>query len=74
MGPYRKSRTSKMIFPVDQCIEVRARAMTLLPGDIIATGTPDGVDAATGNYLKAGDRIEAEVEKTGVLANRVVRP
>src|SRR3990170_643383 len=70
----QSSNTSKMIFPVDQCIEVLSQAMTLLPGDLIATGTPDGVGAATGNYLKAGDRMEAEVEKIGVLANRVVRP
>src|SRR5215813_4973686 len=70
----QSSNTSKMIFPVDQCIEVLSQAMTLLPGDIIATGTPDGVGAATGNYLKAGDRMEAEVKKIGVLANRVVRP
>ena len=70
----QSSNTSKMIFPVDQCIEVLSIAMTLLPGDIIATGTPDGVGAATGNFLKAGDRMEAEVEKIGVLANKVVRP
>jgi 2-keto-4-pentenoate hydratase/2-oxohepta-3-ene-1,7-dioic acid hydratase in catechol pathway len=70
----QSSHTSKMIFPVDQCIEVLSRGMTVLPGDIIATGTPDGVGAATGNFLKAGDRMEAEVEKIGVLANRVVRP
>jgi 2,4-diketo-3-deoxy-L-fuconate hydrolase len=70
----QSSHTSKMIFPVDQCIEVLSRGMTVLPGDIIATGTPDGVGAATGNFLKAGDRMEAEVEKIGVLANKVVRP
>src|SRR5467141_5321030 len=70
----QSSNTSKMIFPVDQCIEVLSLAMTLLPGDIIATGTPNGVGAATGNFLKAGDRMEAEVEKIGVLANKVVRP
>ena len=70
----QQSHTSKMIFPVAQCIEVLSQAMTLLPGDIIATGTPDGVGAATGNFLKAGDRLEAEVEAVGVLANKVVRP
>ncbi len=70
----QSSHTSKMIFPVDQCIEVLSQGMTLLPGDIIATGTPDGVGAATGNFLKAGDRLEAEVERIGILANRVVRP
>ena len=52
-----------MIFPVAQCIEVLSQGMTLLPGDIIATGTPEGVGAASGNFLKAGDRIEAEVEQ-----------
>jgi len=70
----QSSHTSKMIFPVAQCIEVLSQSLTLLPGDIIATGTPDGVGAATGNFLKAGDRIEAEVEHIGVLASKVVRP
>ncbi|MEK8035486.1 MAG: fumarylacetoacetate hydrolase family protein [candidate division NC10 bacterium] len=70
----QSSHTSKMIFPVAECIEVLSRAMTLLPGDVIATGTPDGVGAATGNFLKAGDRMEAEVERIGVLANKVVAP
>jgi 2-keto-4-pentenoate hydratase/2-oxohepta-3-ene-1,7-dioic acid hydratase in catechol pathway len=70
----QSSHTSKMIFPVAQCIEVLSEGMTLLPGDIIATGTPDGVGAATGSFLKAGDRLEAEVEQIGVLQNRVVRP
>jgi 2-keto-4-pentenoate hydratase/2-oxohepta-3-ene-1,7-dioic acid hydratase in catechol pathway len=53
---------------------VLSQAMTLLPGDVIATGTPEGVGAASGNFLKAGDRIEAEVEQIGVLPNKVVRP
>jgi len=48
--------------------------LTLVAGDIIATGTPDGVGAASGNFLKAGDRVEAEVEGIGVLANRIVKP
>ncbi|HET7876945.1 MAG TPA: fumarylacetoacetate hydrolase family protein [Methylomirabilota bacterium] len=70
----QSSNTAKMIFPVVQCIEVLSQSMTLLPGDVIATGTPDGVGAATGNFLKPGDRMEAEVEKIGVLANKIVRP
>jgi 2-keto-4-pentenoate hydratase/2-oxohepta-3-ene-1,7-dioic acid hydratase in catechol pathway len=70
----QQSHTSKMIFPVAQCIEVLSQGMTLRPGDIIATGTPDGVGAATGNFLKAGDRVEAEVEGVGTLANKIVRP
>lgn len=70
----QSSHTSKMIFPVDQCIEVLSQGLTLRPGDVIATGTPDGVGAATGNFLKSGDRMEAEVERIGILANRVTSP
>jgi 2-keto-4-pentenoate hydratase/2-oxohepta-3-ene-1,7-dioic acid hydratase in catechol pathway len=70
----QSSNTSKMIFPVAQCIEVLSQGMTLLPGDVIATGTPEGVGAASGNFLKAGDRLEAEVEHIGVLHSKIVRP
>jgi 2-keto-4-pentenoate hydratase/2-oxohepta-3-ene-1,7-dioic acid hydratase in catechol pathway len=70
----QQSHTSKMIFPVAQCIEVLSQSMTLLPGDIIATGTPDGVGAASGNFLRPGDRMEAEIEGIGVLANKIVKP
>jgi 2-keto-4-pentenoate hydratase/2-oxohepta-3-ene-1,7-dioic acid hydratase in catechol pathway len=70
----QQSHTSKMIFPVAQCIEVLSQGMTLLPGDIIATGTPEGVGAATGTFLRPGDRVEAEVEGIGILANKIVKP
>jgi 2-keto-4-pentenoate hydratase/2-oxohepta-3-ene-1,7-dioic acid hydratase in catechol pathway len=70
----QSSHTSKMIFPVAQCIDVLSQGMTLLPGDVIATGTPEGVGAASGNFLKAGDRIEAEVESIGILHSKIVRP
>jgi 2-keto-4-pentenoate hydratase/2-oxohepta-3-ene-1,7-dioic acid hydratase in catechol pathway len=70
----QSSHTSRMIFPVAQCIEVLSQGFTVRPGDVIATGTPDGVGAATGRFLKVGDRMEAEVERIGVLANRVAGP
>jgi 2-keto-4-pentenoate hydratase/2-oxohepta-3-ene-1,7-dioic acid hydratase in catechol pathway len=70
----QSSHTSKMIFPVDECIAVLSQGFTLLPGDVVATGTPEGVGAALGKFLKKGDKIEAEVERIGVLANRVVAP
>src|SRR5438067_2173249 len=70
----QSSHTSKMIFPVDECIAVLSQGFTLLPGDVIATGTPEGVGAATGKLLEVGDKMEAEVEKIGVLANKVVAP
>jgi 2-keto-4-pentenoate hydratase/2-oxohepta-3-ene-1,7-dioic acid hydratase in catechol pathway len=63
-----------MIFPVAQCIEVLSMGFTLLPGDVIATGTPEGVGAATGRFLQAGDTMEAEVERIGILSNTVVPP
>jgi 2-keto-4-pentenoate hydratase/2-oxohepta-3-ene-1,7-dioic acid hydratase in catechol pathway len=70
----QSSHTSKMIFPVDECIEVLSQGFTILPGDVIATGTPEGVGAALGKFLKKGDKMEAEVEKIGILANRIVAP
>jgi len=70
----QSSHTSKMLFPVDECIAVLSEGFTVRPGDVIATGTPEGVGAATGKFLKIGDRLEAEVEKIGVLENRVARP
>jgi 2-keto-4-pentenoate hydratase/2-oxohepta-3-ene-1,7-dioic acid hydratase in catechol pathway len=70
----QSSHTSKMIFPVDECIAVLSQGFTILPGDVIATGTPQGVGAATGKLLKVGDKMEAEVERIGVLANKVVAP
>ena len=70
----QSSHTSKMIFPVDECVSVLSQGFTIRPGDVIATGTPEGVGAALGKFLKAGDRMEAEVEKIGILANRVAKP
>ncbi len=70
----QSSHTSKMIFPVDECIAVLSEGFTLVPGDVIATGTPEGVGAALGKFLRAGDKIEAEVERIGVLRNHVVAP
>ncbi len=67
------SNTRKMIFDIPTLVSVLSRGMTLWPGDIIATGTPEGVGAADGRYLKPGDLLEAEVEGIGVLRNRVAR-
>jgi len=67
------SNTEKMIFDLPTIVSVLSWGMTLEPGDIIATGTPEGVGAADGRYLKPGDLLEAEVEGIGVLRNRVAR-
>ena len=70
----QRSNTRHMLFKVDHLIADISAGITLEPGDIIATGTPEGVGAASGNFLKAGDRIEAEVEGIGILHSKVVRP
>ena len=65
--------TSDMIFPVDSIIEWLTKGLTIEPGDIIATGTPEGVGLGRTppEYLKDGDIVETEVEGIGVLRNRI---
>jgi 2-keto-4-pentenoate hydratase/2-oxohepta-3-ene-1,7-dioic acid hydratase in catechol pathway len=69
----QSSRTSKMIFDVKEIIHHLSIGFTLLPGDVIMTGTPEGVGYAMQppRVLKAGDRVEIEVEGIGRLANPV---
>ena len=59
-------RTSQMIFPVPFLIEFITSIMTLVPGDVILTGTPAGVGP-----LNVGETVEVEVEGIGVLRNDV---
>ena len=59
-------RTSQMVFPVDFLVRYISRQMTLLPGDVIATGTPSGV-----SKLNSGDVCEVEIEGIGTLRNTV---
>jgi 2-keto-4-pentenoate hydratase/2-oxohepta-3-ene-1,7-dioic acid hydratase in catechol pathway len=65
----QNANTSTMIFNVYEIVSFMSHITTLAPGDIIATGTPEGVGMATGNFLKAGDKIECEIEKIGTLTN-----
>ena len=66
--------TRDMIYSIDAVIEWVSIGMTLLPGTIIATGTPDGVGFARTppEFLKPGDVMETEVEGIGKLRNRIV--
>lgn len=61
------SSTSDLIFDVPTLISFVSKHMTLLPGDVISTGTPSGV----GN-LAPGDEVEVEIEGIGVLHNTVI--
>jgi 2-keto-4-pentenoate hydratase/2-oxohepta-3-ene-1,7-dioic acid hydratase in catechol pathway len=58
--------TNQMIFKIDFLIEYISKYMTLEPGDIISTGTPSGV-----GEIQIGDTVEIEIEKIGVLRNKV---
>lgn len=76
-GETRQSaNTSQFIFDIPTCISVYSGGITLEPGDIIATGTPEGCGFAMDppKFLKAGDRMECEVERIGILENSVVTP
>jgi 2-keto-4-pentenoate hydratase/2-oxohepta-3-ene-1,7-dioic acid hydratase in catechol pathway len=69
-GALRQSgKTSLMIYPVPFLVRWISRMMTLLPGDLIATGTPAGVGP-----LVAGDTVEVAVSGIGVLRNPVQAP
>jgi 2-keto-4-pentenoate hydratase/2-oxohepta-3-ene-1,7-dioic acid hydratase in catechol pathway len=67
--------TADMIFPIDVIIESLSRGLTLEPGDVIATGTPEGVGMGRTpqEFLADGDIVETEVEGIGVMRNRIVR-
>lgn len=67
------STTGDMIFSVARCISILSEAMTLEPGDVIATGTPSGVGYARKPplFLFAGMTVEIEVEGIGVLRNTI---
>lgn len=72
-GDTRQSaRTDGMIYDIYEQIEYLSTVMTLEPGDILATGTPSGVGAASGRFLSAGDVMRLEIEGLGHIENRIV--
>ncbi|TMI72393.1 MAG: fumarylacetoacetate hydrolase family protein [Bacillati bacterium ANGP1] len=72
----QNSTTANMLFSVAQLIESLSAGMTIEPGDIMATGTPEGVGMGFNppKWLHVGDTVEAEVENIGVLRNYIVAP
>jgi 2-keto-4-pentenoate hydratase/2-oxohepta-3-ene-1,7-dioic acid hydratase in catechol pathway len=67
------SSTKQFIFPVDELIAYVSQVCTLVPGDVIFTGTPPGVGFARDPkiFLKPGDVAEVEIEKLGTLRNPI---
>ncbi len=70
----QQSNTDQLIFPVDELIRFASRHMTLLPGDIISTGTPSGVGVfrEPPRFLRAGDVYEVAIEGIGSLINPII--
>jgi 2-keto-4-pentenoate hydratase/2-oxohepta-3-ene-1,7-dioic acid hydratase in catechol pathway len=65
------SNSSQMIFSLAEQIAQLSDGITLHPGDIILTGTPAGVGAARGEFLKAGDTVIAAIEGIGALTTHI---
>ena len=65
-------KPSEMIFKIPKLIEFLSSFMTLEIGDIISTGTPSGVGAASGSFLRKGDRMKIQIDGIGTLENRLV--
>lgn len=66
------ARTSEMIFSVPVLLEYLTARVALYPGDIVSTGTPEGVGDVDGRFLKDGDVVRIELEGIGTLTNPVV--
>lgn len=67
----QSASSRQMHFTIPEQIEYLSELLTLLPGDVIATGTPAGVGHARGVYLKPGDRVKISIEGLGSMENPV---
>jgi 2-keto-4-pentenoate hydratase/2-oxohepta-3-ene-1,7-dioic acid hydratase in catechol pathway len=69
----QKALVSDLIFDIPTLIETISRGITLIPGDIVATGTPEGVGIGftPPKYLKAGDTVAVTIDPIGTLTNPV---
>ncbi len=67
----QEGTTANLIFGPAELLAWLSRTMTLLPGDVIATGTPAGVGASRRSYLQAGQTVTVEIDGLGSLVNRV---
>jgi 2-keto-4-pentenoate hydratase/2-oxohepta-3-ene-1,7-dioic acid hydratase in catechol pathway len=69
----QQSNTAGMSFTVAEQVKYLSTAFTLEPGDLLATGTPEGVGVAMDPpaFLKAGDVVRCEIERIGAIENRV---
>ena len=68
----QNASSADMHFTIPEQIEYLSELATLLPGDVVSTGTPDGVGHPRGLYLKPGDRVTITIERLGSLSNPVI--
>jgi 2-keto-4-pentenoate hydratase/2-oxohepta-3-ene-1,7-dioic acid hydratase in catechol pathway len=68
------SSTADMIFSCAEIVSYLSRFMTLLPGDLIATGTPQGVGMGRGVFFKPGDEVRLGIDGIGEQRQRVIAP
>ena len=66
------SNSGKMIFTAAEQIAHLSSGITLHPGDVIMTGTPAGVGAGKGTFLKSGDVVKIEIAEIGTISNKMV--
>jgi len=66
--------TADMVCSVAELIAAASEVVTLEPGDVIATGTPSGVGAGRGRYLRGGDVVRVTIDGLGTLENPVIDP
>ena len=69
----QNSNTSLMIYDCFTLIEYLSTAFTLMPGDLISTGTPEGVGLTTQDWLKPGDNVKVEIDKLGFIQNNIIQ-
>ncbi|WP_284990242.1 fumarylacetoacetate hydrolase family protein [Arthrobacter sp. efr-133-TYG-120] len=72
----QRSNTRHQIFPIARIVSYLSSFLTLEPGDVIATGTPQGIGAKRNPpvWLEPGDTVEIDIERVGLLRNRVGKP
>ena len=63
--------TADMVSPVAELVAAASQVVTLEPGDVIVTGTPSGVGAGRGRYLRGGDVVRVTIDGLGTLENTV---
>jgi 2,4-diketo-3-deoxy-L-fuconate hydrolase len=68
----QNASSRQMLFTIPEQVEYLSEFLTLLPGDVIATGTPSGVGHARGVYLKPGDKVKISIEGLGLMESPVI--